>query len=57
LIPYEADNKTLSKWLDDTHNGSEIKNNGGEAEDNSDDDWAFFESSQTNKRKTQARRR
>jgi hypothetical protein len=55
LIPYEAGTKTLSKWLDETYNGNEIKNNGDKVEDNSDDDWAFFESSQTNRRKTKTR--
>jgi hypothetical protein len=57
LIPFEVDNKTLCKWLNETHNGTEMKNSGDKMEDKSDDDWAFLEPSQTNKKKTQARRR
>ncbi|PNF17487.1 hypothetical protein B7P43_G17632 [Cryptotermes secundus] len=54
LIPFEVDTKTLCKWLNETHNGTEMKNNGDKMEDN-DDDWAFLGPSQTNKKKTQAR--
>jgi hypothetical protein len=52
---YEADTKTLNKWLDETHNGNEMENNGDKMEDDSDDDWAFFKSSQTKKKKAQNR--
>jgi hypothetical protein len=57
LIPYEVDTKTLCKWLNETHSGDEMKDNGDKVEDNIDDDWAFYESSQANKKKTQVRRR
>jgi hypothetical protein len=48
LVPYGVDTKGLCEWLNETHNGDDV-------EDNGDDDWAFFGSLQTNTKKTHSR--
>jgi hypothetical protein len=50
LVPYDVDMKGLCEWLNETHNGDDMEENG-------DDDWAFFGSSQTNKKKVHSRHR
>lgn len=51
LVPYDADTKGLCEWLNETHDKDEMEDN------DDDDDWAFFGSSQANKKKTHFRHR